>query len=126
MAEKEKEGVLTETFADLRKRIVDLETSYQNVFNHTADTKAQNKTILFYMLNLASIVSSDGNEEPMFTGTTPAEREESYYEKDEKGDEIYELAREKLMTFVSFWYFSQNAGLEDFQKLEEDMEAGAL
>ena len=41
-AEKEKEGDLTEQFATTRKRIVDLETTYQNVFNHTADTAVYN------------------------------------------------------------------------------------
>ena len=38
--EKAAELKLTEEFADVRKSIVELETSYQNVFNHTADTKA--------------------------------------------------------------------------------------
>ena len=30
---------------------------------------------------------------------------DSYYKKDEEEDEVYDLAREKLMTFISFWYF---------------------
>ena len=123
--EKDKEGELTEVFASLRKRIVDLETTYQNVFNHTADTKAQNRTIVWYMLNL-SAVEGPGGEEPLFPGNTAEEVENSYYAKDEEGDEIYELSREKLMTFVSFWYFSQNAQPEDFEKLEADMDAGDL
>ena len=46
--------------------------------------------------------------------------------KDESEDELYELAREKLMTFVSFWYFSQNASEKDFAQLEEEMDSGAL
>ena len=124
--EKEKEGDLTEKFAKTRKRIVELETSYQNVFNHTADTKAQNKTVMWYMLNLSHVEKPGGLEEPLFPGDTPDSKEEAYYEKDESGDEIYELAREKLMTFVSFWYFSQNASNEDFTKLEEDIDSGAL
>ena len=50
----------------------------------------------------------------------------NYYLKDEKGDEIYDLCREKLMAFISFWYFSQNASLEDFKSLEEEIETGAI
>jgi len=125
-AEKEKEGALTEKFAETRKRIVDLETTYQNVFNHTADTKAQNRTVMWYLLNLSHVEKPDGAEEALFPGDTPEDREESYYQKDESEDEIYELAREKLMTFVSFWYFSQNASKEDFAKLEEDIDSGEL
>lgn len=124
--EKEKEGKLTETFAETRKRIVDLETTYQNVFNHTADTKAQNRAVLWYMLNLSHVEDSNGEELPLFPGETTEERENSYYEKDESGDEIYDLAREKLMTFVSFWYFSQNATEEDFASLEKDIDSGDL
>lgn len=124
--EKEKEGDLTERFADTRKKIVDLETTYQNVFNHTADTKAQNKTVMWYLLNLSHVESPSGIEEALFPGDTPEIKEESYYEKDERGDEVYELAREKLMTFISFWYFSQNASMEDFEKLEEDIDSGDL
>ena len=53
--EKKKEEELAESFAETRRAIVDLETTYQNLFNHTADTKAQNKTILWYMLNISFV-----------------------------------------------------------------------
>lgn len=122
--EKQKETELTDSFAEVRKRIVDLETSYQNVFNHTADTKAQNKTILWYVLNLSYISSPDEEERPLFAGETSEQKEESYYKLDEEGDEIYELAKEKLMTFISFWYFSQNASEEEFKNLEKDIDSG--
>ena len=124
--EKKRESELTEEFMAARKQIVDLETTYQNVFNHTADTRAQNKTVLWYMINLSYVETDAGEESPLFPGETHEEKENSYYEKDENEDEIYELARETLMTFVSFWYFSQNASEEDYAKLEEDMDSGAL
>lgn len=124
--ENKKEQELTKSFAATRKRIVDLETSYQNVFNHTADTKAQNKTILWYMLNLSYVAGPDEEEAPLFEGKTIEEKEESYYELDENEDEVFDLAREKLMTFISFWYFSQNASEEDFSNLEKDIDSGEL
>lgn len=124
--EKKKEDDLTDKFTNLRKEIVDLETSYQNVFNHTADTKAQNKTILWYMLNLAFVKTGDEDPRPLFAGSTPEEKEDSYYVLDESGDELYDLAKEKLMTLVSFWYFSQNATEQDFKDLENDIDSGNL
>tara|TARA_R110000824_G_scaffold74114_1_gene188667 strand:- start:651 stop:1415 length:765 start_codon:yes stop_codon:yes gene_type:complete len=124
--EKEKEGNLTEQFASTRKRIVELETTYQNVFNHTADTKAQNKTVMWYLLHLSAVVDPSGEEAPLFPGDTHEEKENSYYQKDEDEDEIHELSREKLMTFISFWYFSQNVSEEDFAKLEADIDSGDL
>lgn len=122
-AEKKKEEQLTESFADTRRNIVDLETTYQNLFNHTADTKAQNKAILWYMLNLSHIKDHLGEETPLFPGSTNEEKEDSYYELDEGGDEIFDLVKDKLMTFVSFWYFSQSPSEEEFKSLEEEMDS---
>ena len=124
--EKAREEKLTDNFTAVRKEIVDLETSYQSVFNHTADTKAQNKTILWYMLNLSYIKSGEDDEQPLFAGETAEEKEDAYYQLDESDDEVYDLAKEKLMTFISFWYFSQNASEQDFQDLEKDIDSGAL
>lgn len=123
--EKDAETRLTEEFAEVRRDIVDLETAYQNVFNHTADTKAQNRTILWYLINLSFVTDSAGIERPLFEGEDYDEMLDNYYLKDEKGDEIYDLCREKLMAFVSFWYFSQNPSEDDFKSLEEEIETGA-
>ena len=122
--EKETEKQLTEEYADVRKRIVNLETGYQAVFNHTADTKAQNKTILWYLVNLSYVTDPNGQEQPMFSGEDYDEMLDNYYLKDEGGDEIFDLAKEKLMAFVSFWYFSQNPSESDFQELEKDIDEG--
>jgi len=122
-AEKKKESDLTESFADIRRNIVDLETTYQNLFNHTADTKAQNKAILWYLLNLSSVKDEEGNERDLFPGSTNEEKEDAYYSLEEGGDEIFDLAKEKLMTFVSFWYFSQNPSEEEFKNLEEELDS---
>jgi hypothetical protein len=124
--ENDKEAQLTEKFAEVRRGIVDLETAYQSVFNHTADTKAQNKTILWYIINLCNLKNAAGIESPLFPGEDQESKEDSYYKKDEEGDEIYDLAREKIMAFISFWYFSQNPSREDFEELEKDMESGAI
>jgi len=122
--ELEKESSLTEKFAEIRRDIVNLETTYQVVFNHTADTKAQNKTILWYLINLSFYKNQDGDILPMFPGDTQEEKEDSYYQAEELEDgSIYSLAKEKLMTFVSFWYFSQNATEDDFKQLEEEVDS---
>ncbi len=124
--EVERESKLTDKFAAVRKEIVDLETAYQNVFNHTADTKAQNKTILWYLLNLSYVKDEAGDITALFPGETQEEKEDAYYEMDESGDEILDLCKDKLMTFVSFWYFSQNPSEQDFKDLENDIDSGNL
>jgi len=54
-----------------RRDIVNLESSYQSLFNHTADIKAQNRVILWYIVNLA-YVKKEGDEKlrQLFEGDT--------------------------------------------------------
>jgi len=124
-SDKKKGSEIDEDMINTRKRIVDLESSYQALFNHTADIKAQNKSLLWYMINL-TYVKKDSDEddfyEPLFKGDTAEEKEDSYYEKEESEDEFYESLRSKLLSFLSFWYFSTNATEEDFKSLEKDLE----
>lgn len=124
--EKQEEERLTEELADARRSVVNLETAYQNVFNHTADTKAQNRTILWYLINLTFVKSGNGEERRLFNGEDYDEMLDDYYNKDESGHEIFDLAKEKLMAIVSFWYFSQNPTEEDFLSLEKEIEEGSL
>ena len=53
--DKERLAQLLEDIAALRKHIVDTETAYASLFNHTADTKAQNRAIMWYVLNLTYV-----------------------------------------------------------------------
>lgn len=124
--EKNKETELTEEIAETRRQVVNLETAYQNVFNHTADTKAQNRTILWYLINLSFVQGPSGDQQPLFIGEDYDEMLDDYYEKDESGHEIFDLAKEKLMAIISFWYFSQNPTQEDFLSLEKEIEEGTL
>ena len=81
---KEDEKKLSEILADvgtLRKQIIDTETAYSSLFNHTADTKAQNRVIMWYVLNLTHIIrGEEGEIEPFFKGESYEEKE-NYWEK---------------------------------------------
>ena len=103
---------------------------YASLFNHTADTKAQNRVITWYMLNLTHIHKEDEEESeaiPLFDGETFEEKREAYYSMEEDDDnEFYDSIRSKLTTIVSFWFFSENAQEEDFEKLENDIDSGTV
>ena len=111
----------------LRRDIVDMETTYSSLFNHTADNKAQNKVILWYLVNLSYYQEDeDDNIKPFFTSEESEDKIDEYYDLDENGDEIFDLAKDKLTTFLSFWYFSSNATKEDFDSLNKDIEEGEV
>lgn len=111
--------------AEKRREIVDMETSYSSLFNHTADTKAQNRVLLWYLVNLSFFQENESEEmKPFFTAESMEDKIEEYYDLDEGGNDIFDISKDKLSTILSFWYFSSNATQEDFDKLNEDIELG--
>ena len=124
-ADEDKLANLLGEMAEKRRDIVDMETSYSSLFNHTADSKAQNKVILWYLVHL-SYYQEDESEEitPFFNAEESSDKIDQYYDLDENGHEIFDLVKDKLSALISFWYFSANATTEDFDSLSKDIESG--
>jgi len=114
---------LTESMATLRRTIASAETSFSALLNHTADTRAQNKVISWYLLHLVYL-EKDKDLTEFFAGETFEEKKESLYELEEQEDELLSLVYDKLTAFVSFWYFSSSSSVEDFEQLARDIEEG--
>lgn len=120
---EEDKALISEKQSDLieiRRIIVERETSYLNLFNHTADTKAQNKSILWYVLTLSHYKDSSKNHTdyvPIFPGKTFEEKEEVLFGLEEKEDELYSKTYNKLASIISFWFFTGKVDKEEFDKI---------
>lgn len=117
---------LSARVAICRRDIVTLESSYQSLFNHTADTKAQNRIILWYVTYLSYYKSGSVEEaewEPLFKGDTFEAKIDSYYEQDEKENSLFQLTSGKLAALLSYWYFSTNVKKEDFDRIINDIDS---
>ena len=114
--------------ATLRKDIINVETSYSNLFNHTADVRAENKVIQWYILHLTFIQKDDSDDStPLFEGNDFDKKLQTYYELEENGDELYDLVGGKIAALYSFWYYSSGAvSTADFEKLDNDIEEGNI
>jgi len=111
--------------ASKRRDIVDMETSYSSLFNHTADSKAQSKVILWYLVNLSYYQENESDDIlPFFNAEEAVDKIDQYYDIDENGHEIFDIVKDKLSAILSFWYFSANATKEDFDSLNEDIDSG--
>ena len=111
--------------ASKRRDIVDMETSYSSLFNHTADSKAQSKVILWYLVNLSYYQENESDDIlPFFNAEESIDKIDQYYDIDENGHEVFDLVKDKLSAILSFWYFSANATKEDFDSLNEDIDSG--
>lgn len=127
LPKKQREEVkqLNGRLALARRDIVNLESSYQSLFNHTADTKAQNRIILWYITHLSYYKSKELDVEepkPLFEGESFEQKIDIYYAKDEREDSLFELTSGKLATVISFWYFSNAPSKEEFDKIINDID----
>ena len=110
-----------------RKEIIEIESSYRSLFDHTADSKAQNRVLLWYILNLTYIKRElDSDAKPYFKGREFEDKLQDFYQKEEETSEQYNTISKKLSTLVAFWFFNQASSTEDFTELDRKIEAGEL
>tara|TARA_Y100000114_G_C11760904_1_gene329649 strand:- start:193 stop:1017 length:825 start_codon:yes stop_codon:yes gene_type:complete len=124
--DKERMKEISGEIANLKKDIINVETSYSHLFNHTADIKAENRVIQWYILNLTYLQKdTEQKSSPMFDGNDFESKLERYYEMEEEGDKLYNIVGGKLAALYSFWYYSSGVvSQEDFEKLDKDIEEG--
>jgi hypothetical protein len=124
---KARQEELTKELNNSRKEIVDIESAYRALFDHTADSKAQNKVLLWYILNLTYIKkSTDSESKPYFKGKEFEDKLVDFYEKEETASQQHQSISKKLSTLVAFWFFNQASSKEDFEELDRKIEAGEL
>ena len=124
---KEKIDAVLEELTTVRKEIIEIESNYRSLFDHTADSKAQNKLLLWYILNLTYVKDNGQDKErPYFLGEDFEEKLQSFYEKEESPDEHYSVISKKVSTLIAFWFFNQASTKEDFEDLDKKIEAGEL
>lgn len=123
--ETERLSKAVEELGIIRKELTDFEAVQASMFDHTADIKARNKTITWYLLNLTNIVegdSDDAESAPLFSGETYDDKYESYMELDESDDPVYLASIDKLSSLTTIWYMSGVSGQEDFDRLLEEID----
>lgn len=124
---KEKIDEIVENLTKTRKEIIDIESNYRSLFDHTADSKAQNKLLLWYILNLTYIkLDSESVEKPYFEGEEFEDKLQNFYQKEESSEENYGIISKKISTLVAFWFFNQASSEKDFEELDKKIESGEL
>jgi len=125
--EKEKINNLTYSILSKRKTLMEKETSYITLFNHTADIKAQNKAILWYILNLTFYKDETVSSEfqPLFPGKNFEQREAVMFDYEDSENEIYNKCYSKLASIVSHWFFTSNIDSEEFDRIIQEIDGPA-
>ena len=115
---------LKDILSSTRTALTAFEMSQQNLFDQTAEVRARNKTILWWVLNLSYAVAEDGKEYPFFTDGSSEEKLEYYDQLTEEEDEFIEEVIKKFTYLISFWYVSKVDNEEDFKAMLEEQDLG--
>ena len=114
--ENSKHEELSRFLEDSRKRIQEFETNQSTLFDQTAENRARNKTILWWVLQLAHEISGD-KESSFFEGKEYEDRLSAYDEMEENDDDWQMEVINKFFYYVSFWYVSKTNDPEQFKAL---------
>ena len=105
-----------------KKELIELESSLQGVYQHTADARAERQTLLWYAVNLSSVKGEDGRFEQFFEGVDYEQQLEDLYEKDENGTKEQKEAVSKILKVIGYWFYAQNATQQDIDKFIKSQE----
>jgi len=113
--EKELEDLEKEIIAK-QKVLIEIENSTQSVYQHTADSRAERATLLWYTIQLAFQEDENGESKPYFDGAIYEEQLENLYDKEEEDDEFDGVVTNKFMKAVSYWFYSQSVKQDEIDK----------
>lgn len=119
--QKKKWEELTKQIESIRLKLKDYENIKNGLYTHSAEFRARNMTITWWVLNL-SYKEEGGKELPFFTGNTTEEKLKCYDELMEKEDGFIKDVIERFMYVVSFWVVNGSDKPEDFVRLEKYIE----
>jgi hypothetical protein len=118
-SDEEKENLKTviAKMNDARERLQKYEMAQANLFEQTAENRARNKTIMWWVLQLSLIQGDDKKFKELFNEGSYEEKIKRYDEIEESDSNLEKLALQKLLYLISFWYIGRAASQDEFEKL---------
>jgi hypothetical protein len=108
---------LIKDIAESREKIQDYEFAQASLFDQTAENRARNKTIMFWVLNLSYKENDNGAFSPVFGDGAFEDKLKEYDRLEETSDPFFEKLCQKLVLLISFWYMGRASTQEEFEKL---------
>ena len=127
--QKEKLENSTREMSETKRELTEYEMIQNSLFDHTADIKARNRAIMWYILHLSYFVEGDSDEAPFesfFEGDDFKAKYESYESKEESSDELFNASIDKLSSIVTIWYISGEQKQEALDGIMKEMNQQSL
>ena len=115
--EKANLAKVIEEMTQAREMIQKYEMAQANHFEQTAENRARNKTIMWWVLQLGLIEDEDKKLKDLFGQGSYESRLQKYDDIEESEFGIEKIALQKLLYLISFWYIGRAATQEEFSKL---------
>lgn len=115
--EKEYFDNLTAEIINLRSEIQDFEIAQASLFDQTAENRARNKTILWWILHLSYMFDKNSKEALLFGDGTFDEKLAIYDNLEDSDDTWLKSIVKKFAFYISFWYMGRASSQEEFEKL---------
>lgn len=120
-SEKNRVNVILSDLEEVRTEIQSFETSQIAIFENTAEAKARNKTILWWIMFLA--YQKEGEEyKPIFEGDTYENKVIVYdnLEENESKNEFLLAVIRRITYLVTLWFLGKSDTIEDFKFFDEN------
>ena len=114
---KEASKIMTD-IVDLQRELQSFESDQSTLFDQTAENRAKNMVIMWWVLNL-SYIKGEEDWIPVFAGSKYEDKLESYDGIEEETDAFNTEMVKKLAYFITFWYMNGISSEEDFKRIEE-------
>lgn len=114
--EQDKLKLVMQDIEDAREKIQNFEIAQSSLFEQTAENRARNKTIIWWLLNL-SYFEENGNLKPLFGEGSYIEKLEAYDDIEDKDLQFEKRIIQKLIYLISFWYMGRASSKDEFDNL---------
>jgi hypothetical protein len=116
--EKEEYKSLLKEISKNKEKLQDYEFAQASLFDQTAENRARNKTIMWWVLQLSLIENFDKKYENLFNGLSFEEKLSAYDSIEDGPENSWEKqALAKFIYLISFWYTGRASTQEEFEKL---------
>ena len=115
-AQKKRLKELEEEVKPIRRDLRDLQMIEDSLYEETAESRARNKVILWWMLHIAHV--EEGTKEKEFFGEGDLDQKFERYDEIDEGEDFFEiLVARKFAYYVSFWFVGRPNSKKEFEEL---------
>jgi hypothetical protein len=120
-SEKLRSNDLINDLDDIRREIQNFESSQIAIFENTAEAKARNRTILWWVMNL-SYKEENGDYTPLFEGSSFEDKLVEYdnLEEEEDKNEFVLSSIRRITYLITLWFLGRADTEEDFKSFDNN------